>query len=421
MPGDHDIHTVDMKGFKDLLTFASETRLPFCIWGEKAVGKTTGVYDWAEAHTYRCVVLHLATQDVVDLIGMMKVVEMPVVEGKPIKIVGDGGAIFTISKCKDGSTTKTDEDGNAEIWVNDGSLSKTIWSRPEWLFDDGVPTLYFLDEFNRGNQFVLAAMLPFLIEGRMHTHRIGPKDFVVAACNPSTGNYNVNDSFEADDALRDRCGHAILMPSKEEWYSYAKNRVGHTTMKVIKKKEKHIELKTFKMPFHVEPSRRSIVNVMSQVESRPSEWIYKHARNVLLTYLGNDWTDEWLSQYTDRLDYLDIDTLKAFDENKAVIERTISTTIKGKPAIKNDIFETAQDSIVDYLKDEYKDGEDDIDWLMKFFSLPVIPKDSVIALLTKFVTLDKPVLYSTILRSGLFNELDAIKKWQSNVKALEIR
>lgn len=376
-----EIRTIVMDEFKRLLTFSSETKLPFCVWGEKAVGKTTGVYDWAAENGYNVVTLHLATQDVVDLIGMMN--------------------------------KETDEHGR----------TRTVWSRPEWMLheDDERPTVYFLDEFNRGNNFVLAAMLPFLIEGTMHTHKIGKNHFVVAACNPTTGNYNVNDSFEADDALRDRCGHVILSPTDDEFLNYAESRVSATTLSVVKKAKRYIELKKFKLPFSVTPSRRSLINVMKNVDKRPAEWIEREAVLVLQTYLGNDFCNDWLSQYSNRLDNLSLDVLMNFKNQKTVIENAITTHVKGKPAVRNDVFESAQDQVVQWLEHDYKDGIDDISWLIGFLSIPVVQRDSIVALLTKFVTLDKPHLYSTIHDSGLLNSLEEIEEYHQNEKALEIK
>ena len=377
MSGSNFIQKVNMKQLGFMLDFASETKVPFCIWGIKAVGKTQGVYQWCEKNKYRCVVLHLATQDVVDLIGMMKVIQ------------------------------------------DDHGTNKTIWSRPEWLKDDGIPTCYFLDEFNRGNQFVLAAMLPFLIEGKLHTHSIGTKDFVVAACNPTTGNYNVNDSFEADDALRDRCGHIILEPSIDEFMKFAEYKIGSTTMKVLNKAQHFIEIKSFSMPFEVEPSRRSIINVMSHVDNKSALWVKERASYVLGAYLGTNFRDDWLSEYQDRLETLDLYTIMNFDKNKEIIIKTLTTIVKGKEEVKNDIFENSQDQILNWLNTKYTDGIDDINWLIQFFNIPIIQKDSIIALLTKLITLNKPSLLFNILHSGIFDQLDDIKEYITSTKLLE--
>lgn len=406
------VEVVSMKQFWYLMDFASETKVPFCAWGVKAVGKTQGVHQWCAENNYRCEVLHLATQDVVDLIGMMKVVPGDF-DSKKIH------SLFL--KSVENETLTEDEVKYVRKYFENGSASqyKTIWSRPEWLKDDGVPTCYFLDEFNRGNQFVLAAMLPFLIEGKMHTHKIGKHDFVVAACNPTTGNYNVNDSFEADDALRDRCGHAILEPTKDEFFEYAKDKLDQTTMRVLRKSEHYIELKSFSMPFEVEPSRRSIINVLQHVGKKRDEWIRSRASIIIGTYLGSDIRDDWLQEYTNKLDALDLYTLRNFDENADIIEKTITTVIKGKPVVKNDIFENAQDLIVGWLNTKYLDASTDASWIIKFFKLPVVPKDSIIGLLSKLVTLNKPHLLESILKSGVLNELDEIREYNENEKALE--
>lgn len=406
------VETVSMKQFWYLMDFAAETKVPFCAWGVKAVGKTQGVYQWCERNNYRCEVLHLATQDVVDLIGMMKVVPGDF-DSEKIKALFD--------KSVNGHKLTDEEFQYSKKYFENGMSNsyKTTWSRPEWLKNDGIPTCYFLDEFNRGNQFVLAAMLPFLIEGKMHTHRIGKEDFVVAACNPSTGNYNVNDSFEADDALRDRCGHAILEPTNEEFFEYAKDKIGQTTMRVLKKSEHYIEIKRFSMPFEVEPSRRSIINVLQHVDKKREEWVRSRASIIIGTYLGSNLRDEWLQQYANRLDALDLYTLMNFDDNADIIEKTITTIIKGEPTIKNDIFEGAQDLIVNWLKTKYRDASSDISWIIKFFNLPVIPKDSIVGLLSKLVTLNKPHLLDSILTSGVLNELDTIKEFNKNESLLE--
>jgi len=405
------VQIVDMHQFHYALDFSAESKVPFCVWGIKAVGKTQGVYQWCDKRGYRCVVLHLATQDVVDLIGMMKVVPGDC----------DSEKVYSLfSKAISGKSLDHDEKEYITAYFKDGATtqSKTIWAKPEWLKNDGIKTCYFLDEFNRGNQFVLAAMLPFLIEGKIHTHKIGQDDFVVAACNPTTGNYNVNDSFEADDALRDRCGHLILEPSTDEFLAFAKNKIGRTTMKVLHKNTSYIEIKQFSMPFEVEPSRRSIINVMSHIDKKDAKWIKERACIILGIYLGSNFRDDWLSQYTERLEALDLFTLMNFDENEEIIKKTITTIVKGKEEVKNDIFEGAQDQIVGWLNNKYKDGIDNIDWLLKFFSIPVVQKDSIVSLLSKIITFNKPNLLVKILESNILDALDSIKEYKQNERIL---
>ncbi len=154
-------------------------RVPLFLWGLAGQGKTTAVYELADrlaAETkkdVRITVLHLATQDVGDLIGMP---------------------------------------------VRDEENKKTIWYMPEWfptVDDENVINLVFLDEFNRAPKYVLAAMLPFLLEGRMHQHIAPSNTFIVAAGNPPSDEYDVTQLF--DEALISRLGHIILEVDHKEW------------------------------------------------------------------------------------------------------------------------------------------------------------------------------------------------------------
>lgn len=359
--------TINMAEMNMLFSFLVESRIPMCFWGVKAVGKTTAIHDIGDMLGYNVVVLHLATQDIVDLIGMPEKLEVA--------------------------------PGEFEM----------RWSKPEWLVQDNDrPTIYFLDEFNRGNKFVMAAMLPFLNEGRIHTHKIGPKDIVVAACNPSNGKYVVNDAFEQDEALRDRCGHVILEPTDEEWIKYAEDRKLSTTLEVIDKNPNWIALEKFKLPFQLKPSRRSLINIMSLVDNKEDSWVQSHGRIVVGSYLGTDFLTEWWDERFKDTNYLTLTEIQHFSHNKKRITDAISTVMDGRIAIKNDIFEASVDLIVDWLEKEYRDGITNVDWIFDYFSLDFIPKDSFVAMLSRVNVLDKPILLQNIFDTKLLDGFGAV-------------
>jgi len=402
--------TITMNELDKVLDFTAESRLPVVIWGVKAVGKTTFVKDFAQKNGYRLVTLHLATQDVVDLIGMMA----KVAEETDTK---------KLQELFDKSTLGTDLTDSEFEWVRStiyNNKLKTVWTRPEWLSNDANnKTLYFLDEFNRGNKFVMAAMLPFLNEGKLHSHEIGPNDVVVAACNPSTGKYSVNDAFEHDEALKDRCGHIILSPTKEEFLDYASNKIDATTLSVLKKHSKFIELETFDLPFKIEPSRRSIVNVMTHIAKKSERWIRTNGRLVLGTYLGTEFLNLWWETRFQKDQYLEIDDLIHFDNNRQKIVDSIRAVINGNDTVKTDIYESSIDTIVQWVEQDYKDGSTRIEWLLKYFALDFIPKDSVVAMLSKVDTLKNPYLVESFYDSNLLNylpELQSIDNFNKSLK-----
>jgi MoxR-like ATPase len=402
--------TLTASEVKTILEFVLESRLPFVMWGVKAVGKTTIVNDFAKEHGYRLVTLHLATQDVVDLIGMMAKVPEET----------DAAQLRELwEKSTMGHNLTEDEYNWVKNTIHSNKL-KTVWTRPEWLScDPDLKTIYFLDEFNRGNKFVMAAMLPFLNEGRLHQHKIGPNDVVIAACNPSTGKYSVNDAFEHDEALKDRCGHIILAPTREEFLDYASNKFGPVTAAVLKKHTKYTELETFDLPFKIEPSRRSLVNVMQFVDKKDNRWIRRNGRLVMGCYLGTEFLHTWWEARFKKDVYLEIDDLIKFDQNRQRISDSISAVVDGVDTVKPDIFEASVDTIIQWVDTEYKDGVTRLDWMFKYFSLQFIPKDSIVAMLGKIDVMSYPYLLEAFYDSKLLDHIPEIKETEEFTKTLE--
>jgi hypothetical protein len=400
---------VDMQQLDLILDFAIESKLPFVIWGVKAVGKTTKIYDAAARRGYRLEVLHLATQDIVDLIGMMA------------KVLDDDIS-KKLEKLYDESTMGKDLTDEEVKWVKDTMMNgkqKTIWTRPEWLHnDDDIPTLYFLDEMNRGNKFVSAAMLPFLLEGRMHQHRIGKNDVVIAACNPSTGKYSVNDAFAHDEALKDRCGHVILEPTTEEFLNYASDKIDAVTFGVLKKTQncRFTNIGTFDLNFKVEPSRRSLINVMQHVGKKEDRWLRKYGRSVIGCYLGTEFLGVWWEAKFQNDVYLTIEDLMKINinaERKQKVTDAITAIVNGKETVKLDIYEASLDTVVMWFEKEYKDGSSKLNWLTEYFSLACIPKDSIVSTLSKIDILKNPFLVEHFFNSGLLDQVPEMTKYHA--------
>lgn len=88
-------------------------------------------------------------------------------------------------------------------------------------------SLLFLDEFNRAPQDILNASLQLVLDHRLHSHILplvnGKETLIVAAVNPSEGNYSVQ---EFDPALLDRFVMCEATPDFPSWAAYArKNNV----------------------------------------------------------------------------------------------------------------------------------------------------------------------------------------------------
>lgn len=394
---------MNIEQIKEITRFSLEAstckiKLPICYWGIHGTGKTDLVGQIAEELGYNLVVLHLAMQDICDLIGI------------PSKL---------------------------EVTLEDGSKDTVqLWSCPQWLYDanknfeeTGKPNLFFLDEFNRGNRFVLAAMLPFLIEGVLHQHRIGPKDAVIAAANPANEKYEVNEL--TDEALLNRMGHIVFKPTHGEYVNFLKKKgVDPTTVKVVQSHPHYTKIADFDLGFEVKPSRRSIYNVMSLVGKKGKTWIKNHGSYVIEAYLGAAFRDEWMSMYTSKDETITLEMLQDFENNRADIEAAITTEIDGKTTQRTDIQSRTLDIIKTYIKDK-KDqiNVEDVTWMIKFFSIPILPDDACAAVFMSnpemkhvmMKNIDVNIMLTNFLRKKKIINTEGIEPWNADADSIIIK
>lgn len=167
----------------------SGNRISPIIWGSTGVGKTQAVERFAQSIQAECVVLHLASQDPGDLIGL------------PTRDEANG-------------TTK--------------------WLRPEWMpsEDDNRRFVIFLDEFNRANRYVLDVMLPFLLDGTLGTHRVPANTVIIAASNPGgSDDYSVTEI--EDKAMLSRLCHVALNTEFSGWKGHVSSDVHPSVIEAV--------------------------------------------------------------------------------------------------------------------------------------------------------------------------------------------
>ena len=208
------VHDVIIEASK----FENPMRIATAIHGMHGIGKTEIVGQIARENGYNFMPLYLSTQDVPDLIGLPKIKTVCKYKGKRIS-----------QKQYIEIENELTENEDWEALDNDLVESeKTFFAKPDWLEDalnDSRPCVYFLDEMNRAEPMVLQTMLPFVLEGRIHTHKIRPQDIVISAMNPDCAEYNV-ESIE-DRALLSRFLHIYLEPETSEWLEFARNNEVH--------------------------------------------------------------------------------------------------------------------------------------------------------------------------------------------------
>ena len=168
---------MDIKGLKKVLPFLMKHQITPFIWGSQGVGKTETVETYCKEAGLECVVLHLASQEVGDLIGLL---------------------------------AKDEESG------------ESYHMRPEWFPTKGRG-IVFCDEANRAPTEVIQSMYSFMTPKRnIHTHVLPEGWFVVAAGNYNNERFQVTDTSDA--AWMSRFCHLDFAPSVEEWLMYAENK-----------------------------------------------------------------------------------------------------------------------------------------------------------------------------------------------------
>lgn len=161
-----------------------------CLHGEAGIGKTESCVQIADAMG----------------ISRKHVVTIPV----PQKVASD----FTIPF----------RDGDSQFFV---SLLGVMFRPIVEAASQGAPSMIFLDEITRYQDQETASMLFSILTDR----RIGEFDlpdncYIMAACNPPTGDYEVNDVM-SDLAWRRRLNHIVVKHDVSGWLRWAKDSEVH--------------------------------------------------------------------------------------------------------------------------------------------------------------------------------------------------
>jgi len=229
------------------LPFVHKNNVPTILWGPTGVGKTTAVYEYGERVGAKVVVLHLASQEPGDLVGLPTREGMNLTREERVELLN--------------KIIESHREDKEDI-VHKMSQTKTTWSRPEWLPDenDTGKYIFFLDEFNRAPKYVLACMFPFILEGRLHVHRVPKDSWIVAAANPGGGEeYEVTEI--RDRALISRLCHIELKPTKEEWLIRHDGIVHDVVHKVIAKNPELLGFDSEELGFEIRPDARAVTRL----------------------------------------------------------------------------------------------------------------------------------------------------------------
>ena len=199
---------------KELVRLCRQAQISLFLWGSHGIGKSSLVREFTEEHRIGFVDLRCAQLDAIDLRGFP-------------------------SKGRDG---------------------RTHFLPPADLPAKGEGIL-FLDELNRANVDILAALFQLVLDRRVGQYQLPPGWSIVAAGNFQTDDYDVN---ELDVAFCDRFCHTIVSADRHsagEWAQWMMQQHGRSAYRAVNYcvvNQQHLERRVpEQLPFQVHPSRRS--------------------------------------------------------------------------------------------------------------------------------------------------------------------
>jgi len=314
--------------------------MPVILWGPTGIGKTSAIYEYGQRQDVKAeiIVLHLASQEPGDLVGL------------PARV----------------------EDKNGKMC--------TVWSRPEWLPDeqDERSFIFFLDEFNRAPKYVLACMFPFLLEGRLHTHRIPKNSWVCAAANPDNDEYDVTEIH--DRALISRLCHIEMMPTAEEWLTRHDGVVHEVIHKVVSKEPTHLGFDSFELPFKVHADARAVTLMGQALKNITAIEFKDFGYEFIKGCVGETMAAMVQKEWKDSLENISPeDVLNNYKRIRSDVRKWSSVD-----NVRNDVIGGANKRLLVHIKKLGKLAQEQIDNMIKY--IKDIPRDSAQGLLTQIAS-----------------------------------
>lgn len=186
------VTTIPMCAVKDALdiAWAMSKRVCICLVGETGVGKTPIVKEWADEHDGYAHTLHF---------GHLNIEQVSM-------------AMFNEDATQFGHVP------------------------PDWLVTlnqkaaEGKRAVLFLDEWNRGDKALVNVMFTLPDDRMLNGFMLHENVIIVAAMNPSTGTYMVNEC-ERDHAIRKRLCFMYVVPDFASWLRHAESKNFHSLVR----------------------------------------------------------------------------------------------------------------------------------------------------------------------------------------------
>lgn len=286
---------MNIKSIKTILPVLMRNRIVPFLWGAQGVGKTETIKQIAKDNKMGFVHLHLATQEVGDLTGLL---------------------------------------------IKDEVNGTVKHARPEW-FPTSGEGIIFLDEFNRAHPDVLQCMFSFLTEGTIHTHKLPAGWRVIAAGNYQNNSFNVTDTSDA--ALLSRFCHLDFRPEISEFVDFAETIGMESVASFIRDNPTCLEVKAEGLDTKfITPDRRAFVKMIGTLEN---EDLGEDQFEVYCGCIGTAAASALLAHKKKKEKSVSInDILKNYGKVRGKVQEYSNTKVKGESRF--DVLNGAVDELL---------------------------------------------------------------------------
>lgn len=379
----NDINTLEL-----VLTRCVEEKLTPLVWGKHGIGKSMIIRNIFEKLGYEVIDLRLGQLEVGDLIGV------PAQE-------------FYCSVCetKYGFSVR---ESYCPMCAQEGKKipisGRTIWLAPSWFPQNGEKRLIFFDELNRGRLDVQQATFQIVLDRRIHTHKIPDNCGIVCACNPSGGDYFVE---ELDPALLDRFINIKWNLETRQWIRWAReNGIINELIDFISLDHKQLGNEAIKMELEITPSPRSyefLSRLLKGVSKRHSLW-----SEIATCIIGESAAIQFMASLKSDIEK-PVKATEIFN-NWTKVEKRIKQQVNAEEGdVRHDLLKETFDDVYDSLKDgkSKKLNDEQLTNVGRF--LLMIPEDLSFAALKDLAPL--PDINERLLMGELGKQLfDILKK-----------
>jgi len=212
---------MNITDIKKVLPVLMRNKITALFWGPQGVGKTQTIQQVSKSmgEDFGFVHLHLATQEVGDLTGLL--------------VHGENGTVHH--------------------------------ARPEW-FPTSGRGIVFLDEINRATPDVIQSIFSFITSGTIHRHKLPEGWSIVAAANYNTAMFNVTDTN--DSAFLSRFCHIDFQPTCQEFTNFAEKQEAWSVAEFIRSHPElaDVQHKERLNQAQITPDRRSWLDMIARLE-----------------------------------------------------------------------------------------------------------------------------------------------------------